>query len=123
MIKTREIEIEDNLPDKNLTTLFINFDTVEEKQKFQQLAEVLEFNDEELGKKLVLSFMEKFNHIFVDRSAINYLRLKLSYSDSNIFLDEEEELAAMANDPDMQAEIASINLEFAVAEMDGLEGL
>lgn len=35
----------------------------------------------------------------------------------------EKQLAAMANDPNIQAEIAAINEEFAVAEMDGLEGL
>lgn len=112
-----------NYPDKNLKTLFINFQTVEEKQQFQRLAEILEFNDEELGKKLILSFIKKFNKIFDDRSVRSYLRLKLSYSDSNIFLSQEEELTAMVNDPDTQAEIAAINQEFAVAEMDGLEGL
>ena len=37
--------------------------------------------------------------------------------------DMEEDLAAMASDPDIQAEIAAINEEFAVAEMDGLEKL
>ena len=37
--------------------------------------------------------------------------------------DMEQDLAAMANDLDIQAEIASINEEFAVAEMDGLEKL
>ena len=37
--------------------------------------------------------------------------------------DMEQDLAAMANDLDIQAEIAAINKEFAVAEMDGLEKL
>lgn len=37
--------------------------------------------------------------------------------------DMEEDLAAMASDPDIQAEIAAIDEEFAVAEMDGLEKL
>lgn len=32
----------------------------------------------------------------------------------------EKDLAAMANDPDIQTEIAAINKEFAVTEMDGL---
>ena len=35
----------------------------------------------------------------------------------------EAEIAEMANDPDIQLEIAAINQEFIVAEMDGLEGL
>ncbi|MHC5938678.1 hypothetical protein [Nostoc sp.] len=34
-----------------------------------------------------------------------------------------EQLAAMASDLDIQAEIASINHEFGVTEMDGLENL
>ncbi|MCC3507554.1 MAG: hypothetical protein JGK23_33810 [Microcoleus sp. PH2017_19_SFW_U_A] len=33
------------------------------------------------------------------------------------------EIAEMANDPDIQVEIAAINQEFLVAEMDGLEAL
>jgi hypothetical protein len=37
--------------------------------------------------------------------------------------DMEEDLAAMATDPDIQAEIAAIDEEFTVAEMDGLEKL
>jgi hypothetical protein len=35
----------------------------------------------------------------------------------------EAEIAEMANDPDIQVEIAAINQEFLVAEMDGLEAL
>lgn len=35
----------------------------------------------------------------------------------------EAQIRAMANDPDIQAEIAAINEEFAVTEMDGLSGL
>jgi hypothetical protein len=35
----------------------------------------------------------------------------------------EAEIAEMANDPDIQVEIAAINQEFIVAEMDGLEAL
>ncbi|MFH7024823.1 MAG: hypothetical protein ACHBN1_05340 [Heteroscytonema crispum UTEX LB 1556] len=35
----------------------------------------------------------------------------------------EEQLAAMASNRDIQAEIAAINDEFAVTEMDGLENL
>ncbi|MCL1464705.1 hypothetical protein [Argonema galeatum] len=35
----------------------------------------------------------------------------------------KEQLAAMARDPNIQSEIAAIKEEFAVAEMDGLEGL
>jgi hypothetical protein len=37
--------------------------------------------------------------------------------------DMEIALADMANDPEIQAEIAAINTEYAIAEMDGLEGL
>jgi hypothetical protein len=33
---------------------------------------------------------------------------------------EESDLSAMANDPEIQAEIAAIGQEFAGAEMDGL---
>lgn len=33
----------------------------------------------------------------------------------------EKEMAAMANDSDIQAEIAAIDEEFAITQMDGLE--
>lgn len=35
----------------------------------------------------------------------------------------KQQIVAMANDPDIQVEIAAINQEFIIAEMDGLEGL
>ncbi|MGH2412447.1 MAG: hypothetical protein ACRDEA_01880 [Microcystaceae cyanobacterium] len=35
----------------------------------------------------------------------------------------EEQIKAMADDPDIQAEIAAINQEFAITEMDGLSDL
>ena len=35
----------------------------------------------------------------------------------------EEQIKAMASDPDIQVEMAAINEEFAVTEMDGLSGL
>ena len=35
----------------------------------------------------------------------------------------ESQIRAMANDPDIQSEIAAINKEFAITEMDGLSGL
>jgi hypothetical protein len=35
----------------------------------------------------------------------------------------EAQIKAMANDPDIQSEIAAINEEFAVTEMDGLSGV
>lgn len=35
--------------------------------------------------------------------------------------DRSEQLAAMASDPDIQAELTAINEEFAIAEMDGVE--
>ncbi len=35
----------------------------------------------------------------------------------------KQQLENMANDPDIQREIAEINQEFALAEMDGLESL
>jgi hypothetical protein len=34
----------------------------------------------------------------------------------------EAELEEMANDPDIQRELAAIEIEFAVTSMDGLEG-
>jgi hypothetical protein len=34
----------------------------------------------------------------------------------------KSQLLLMANDPEMQAELQKINQEFAVTEMDGLEG-
>jgi hypothetical protein len=34
---------------------------------------------------------------------------------------DEAELSEMANDPEIQAEIAAINQEFALTEMDGLQ--
>ena len=46
-----------------------------------------------------------------------------TFTDETDSLTEDEELAAMALDPEIQAEIAAINQEFAVAEMDGLSGL
>ena len=46
-----------------------------------------------------------------------------TFTDATDSLTEDEELAAMARDPEIQAEIAAINQEFAVAEMDGLSGL
>jgi len=36
-------------------------------------------------------------------------------------IDIDVQLAEMANDPAIQAELAAINQEFALAEMDGLE--
>ncbi len=33
----------------------------------------------------------------------------------------DKKIAEMANDPEIQAEIAAIDLEFAIAEMDGLD--
>lgn len=50
------------------------------------------------------------------------LAVSESKSKSDFFIDESE-LIAMANDPEIIAEVAAINREFAVAEMDGLEGL
>lgn len=35
----------------------------------------------------------------------------------------ESQIRAMANDPDIQSEIAAINKEFAITEMDGLSSL
>jgi len=51
-----------NYPDKHPTTLYINFDTGEERKKFKKIAESLKWNDEELGKQLILDFMTKFNN-------------------------------------------------------------
>ncbi len=35
----------------------------------------------------------------------------------------EEQMAQMASDPEIQAELSSINEEFAATEMDGLENM
>ena len=35
--------------------------------------------------------------------------------------DKSKQLAAMANDPDIQVEFSTLSKEFAVTEMDGLE--
>ncbi len=37
--------------------------------------------------------------------------------------DKAKQLAAMANDPDIQVELSTLSKEFAVAEIDGLETL
>jgi hypothetical protein len=34
---------------------------------------------------------------------------------------DEAEVSEMANDPEIQAEVKAINLEFALTEMDGLQ--
>jgi hypothetical protein len=54
---------------------------------------------------------------------INYQDKNQKTLSINFDILEEEELAAMANDPDIQAEIAAMNQEFAVTEMDGVENL
>ena len=102
-----------NYQDKNQKTLSINFDTVEQRQQFKQIAESLEWNDRELGKQLILDFMTKLNNQ-------KFLKSNKALS---FWVSEEEELAAMASDPEIQAEIAAMNKEFAVTEMDGLENL
>jgi hypothetical protein len=50
--------------------------------------------------------------------ALNFLE-QLSPTDRHADLDESD-LSAMANDPEIQAEIAAIAQEFAVADLDGL---
>ena len=104
-----------NYQDKNPKTLSINFDTVEQRQQLKQLAESLKCSEEELGKQLIL---ERLNN-----SPLLKLEPLLEAGDLLDLLREEEELAAMANDPEIQAEIAAMNQEFAVTEMDGLENL
>lgn len=51
-----------NYPDQHPTTLYINFDSIEEREKFKTIAEKLKWNDEKLGKELILDFMAKFNN-------------------------------------------------------------
>ena len=46
--------------DINPKTLYITFETVDERKHFKTLANKLGFNDEELGLKLVNDFMAKF---------------------------------------------------------------
>ena len=106
-----------NYADKNQRTISIAFDTVEQRQQLKQLAESLKCSEEELGKQLILerlnnSPLVKLKDILED-GCLDLLNL----------LREEEELAAMANDPEIKAEIAAMNQEFAVTEMDGLENL
>jgi hypothetical protein len=50
--------------------------------------------------------------------ALNFLE-QLSPIDRQVNLDEYD-LSAMADDPEIQAEIAAIGQEFAVADLDGL---
>ncbi|MGK7902135.1 MAG: hypothetical protein AB4352_12125 [Hormoscilla sp.] len=54
---------------------------------------------------------------------ISHIVSDFTFTDETDSLTEDEELAAMALDPEIQAEIAAIDKEFAVAEMDGLSGL
>ncbi|MBD1879844.1 hypothetical protein [Coleofasciculus sp. FACHB-T130] len=41
--------------------ILISFDTLEDRQRFEKIAHYLRQNDSELGKQLLLDFMEKFN--------------------------------------------------------------
>jgi hypothetical protein len=50
-------------------------------------------------------------------------RIARQVREKNQFANMQQQLEAMAKDPDIIAEIAVINDEFALAEMDGLEKL
>ncbi|MBD1903953.1 hypothetical protein NDI37_23785 [Funiculus sociatus GB2-A5] len=41
--------------------ILISFDTLEDRQRFEKIADYLNQKDSELGKQLLLDFMEKFN--------------------------------------------------------------
>lgn len=53
--------------DINPKTLYVTFETVDERKRFKNLATKLGFNDEDLGLRLVLDFMSKFPKDFLDR--------------------------------------------------------
>ncbi len=54
-------------------------------------------------------------------SLVKNLRKKTNTNSLPLNQDIEKEMAAMANDSDIQAEIAAIDKEFAITQMDGLE--
>ena len=54
-------------------------------------------------------------------SLVKNLRKKTNTNSLPLNQDIEKEMAPMANDPDIQAEIAAIDKEFAITQMDGLE--
>ena len=54
-------------------------------------------------------------------SLVKNLRKKTNTNSLPLNQDIEKEMAAMANDSDIQAEIAAIDEEFAITQMDGLE--
>ncbi len=54
-------------------------------------------------------------------SLVKNLRQKTNTDTFPLNQDIEKEMAVMANDPDIQAEIAAIDKEFAITQMDGLE--
>ncbi|HIK11619.1 MAG TPA: hypothetical protein IGS52_15400 [Oscillatoriaceae cyanobacterium M33_DOE_052] len=89
--------------DKHPQTIFISFDTVEERQRFADFAQMLGWKDEELGKELLMDFLNKFKaHPYEVRPKLEAHRRKIW----------DEQLAAMAQDPQIQAEIAAINHDF-----------
>ncbi len=89
--------------DKHPQTIFISFKTVEERQRFTALAQMLGWKDQELGKELLMDFMNKFKaHPYEVRPKLEAHRRKIW----------DEQLAAMAQDPQIQAEIAAINHDF-----------
>lgn len=110
-----------NYTNKHQKTLSIYFDTIEQRERLQQAAKSFKCSEEELGKQLILESLE----LLKNNSSLLKLKYieKGGYLGSSNLLSEEEELTAMANDPEIQAEIAAMNAEFAATEMDGLENL
>ncbi|GAB4276158.1 MAG: hypothetical protein Fur0025_01050 [Oscillatoriaceae cyanobacterium] len=89
--------------DKHPQTIFISFDTVEQRERFAEFAQMLGWKDDELGKKLLMDFLNNFKAQPYD------VRPKLEAHRRQMW---DEQLAAMAQDPQIQAEIAAINQDF-----------
>ncbi|MGK7934355.1 MAG: hypothetical protein AB4206_00875 [Xenococcaceae cyanobacterium] len=63
---------------------------------------------------------------FLVKEVLDFLlftKSRTKYLEPNSDLDLETQLRAMAEDPEIQAEITTINREFLVAEIDGLTSI
>ncbi len=77
--------------------LYIRFDTVEERKRFRNLASFLGQNDERLGKKLILEFMEKFPDTLT--SDIESFKRQLTQRQKNLNYLEERAAKYAGNVP------------------------
>lgn len=101
-------------------------DDEEIKQLAVEIRELKELLHDISGK---LSRIEnRVTHIFPSDASKSSLPIKIYTSVGTVtqpvnsaFLSEEEEIIAMANDPEIQAEMRAINEEFTAAKMDSLE--